>query len=238
VDPFSTVLQSVAASGRDDVWGVGWAAVSSGPLPRVDRTHTGHADGTSWQTVASPNLPPVGFEHNHLFAVAAPCPGDATAAGNWEDGTGRRHGLVLHWDGAAWCEVTTPDSGARIDDLLAVTAVSTDELWAAGRAAGPGGSAALFLHVGATAIGGRVGNHLFATRRDGDVQLDWTSGAFGGRDYHVHAETAKADISPPGSPPLARVAGAESYADLAPAASPLRLYVVLGRDCRGRSVPE
>jgi hypothetical protein len=189
--------------------------------------------------VPSPNLPPIGApEHNHLFDVAAPCPGAATAAGNWTDASGRRHGLVLHGDAAGWCVVTTPDSGARIDDLFSVAAVSGDELWAAGRAAGSSGSDAFFLHVRSTDPAGRVGNHLLAASAPPDVLLDWSGGAFGGRDYHVHAETDKTAISPPASPPVARVTGAESFIDPAPAAGPLRLYVVLGRDCAGLSVPE
>jgi hypothetical protein len=57
-------------------------------------------------------------------------------------------------------------------------------------------------------------------------------------DYHVHAQAAKNDVSPPVDPPIAHVTTAESYTDAAPVPGPLRLYVVLRRDCAGRSVPE
>ena len=56
----------------------------------------------------------------------------------WIVGLTQQEGFVLqtlteHWDGKAWVEVPSPNpAGEQVSDLLAVDAVSTDDVWAVG----------------------------------------------------------------------------------------------------------
>jgi hypothetical protein len=55
--------------------------------------------------------------------------------------------LAYHWDGAGWARVPTPNGPAgSINDLRAVAAVSSNDIWAVGREATASTSHALTLH--------------------------------------------------------------------------------------------
>jgi hypothetical protein len=73
-------------------------------------------------------------QNNDLSSVAATSATDAWAAGDYDTGTGTRT-LVLHWDGSAWTQVTTPNlGGSTIDDsFTSVGASSAGSVWAVGR---------------------------------------------------------------------------------------------------------
>jgi len=82
--------------------------------------------------VRSPN-PGGTTQNSDLMSVAATTATDAWAVGSYGTGTGMRT-LVLHWDGSAWQQTTTPNlGGATIDDaLLAVGASTASNVWAVG----------------------------------------------------------------------------------------------------------
>jgi hypothetical protein len=115
----------VAMLSARDVWAVGYY-VNVGD----DHTETlvEHWDGKSWTVVPSPN-PSTG---NQLEAVTATGDGELIAVG--EDGpsaTGGSQALIERWDGSQWNvddSPGTPDGG----ELTAVSARSSDDIWAAG----------------------------------------------------------------------------------------------------------
>jgi hypothetical protein len=125
-----------------DVWAVG----SRFDVPQTfGRSLVEHWDGTSWQRVPSPNVEPQGSGggiDTSLQAVAATGPDDAWAVGSYEqagigDGPPSTTPLAMHWDGETWRIVPVPD--ARRGSLMAVAAVSSDDVWAVGAASPDGG---------------------------------------------------------------------------------------------------
>jgi hypothetical protein len=80
--------------------------------------------GGNWAVVPAP---PVGT--GDLVSVAAASATSAWAVGSFQDSSGNGHGLILHWDGSNWTQVTAPGDSKSLD---AVTAVSAGDVWVAG----------------------------------------------------------------------------------------------------------
>jgi hypothetical protein len=107
------------------------------------RTLVEHWDGRAWRIVASPN---VGTGYNELYAVAAAAPDAAWAVGYARpDGYSDYRPLILRWDGARWS--TSSISSSRAGQLLGVTAITRDDVWAVGSTSDNAGRAVpLALH--------------------------------------------------------------------------------------------
>ena len=97
------------------------------------------AVAAAWTVVPSPSP---GVAGNVLPAVASVSANDVWAVGEATDTTGRQLTLTEHWNGTAWSVVASPNVGSANNTLLAVAAVSTTDVWAVGRAEGPGGAQA------------------------------------------------------------------------------------------------
>jgi hypothetical protein len=123
-----TFLYGVRATSTGSAWAVGSAFNGT-----ADKTLIVHWDGSAWKQVKTPN-PGGATQNNDLNAVAATSATDAWAAGEYDTGTGTRT-FVLHWDGSAWTQVTTPNlGGSSIDDsFTSVGASSASNVWAVGR---------------------------------------------------------------------------------------------------------
>lgn len=109
------------------------ASLSCLAAPAHASTRTPVATLPAQITVAS--LAP-GHSHipvlGELSGTAAVSPSDVWAVGGYPFG-GAYVPLAEHWDGHAWTRVPTPEpAGTRTSYLLAVTAVSADDVWAAG----------------------------------------------------------------------------------------------------------
>jgi hypothetical protein len=129
-------LESVSATGGDDVWAVG----SSVNVPETaSKTLAVHWDGTAWTIVPTPNIAPepgTGAVDNTLTSVAAIAPDDAWAVGSFEEQglslsvptTSRP--LALHWNGTGWLVVSLPDVGQG--ELDGVAALGPSDVWAVG----------------------------------------------------------------------------------------------------------
>lgn len=124
-------LTSVDALGTGDVWAVGYSA-SANPFDPLSKTVIEHWNGSSWSVVASPNPPlPRGYESsNELFGVSAASANDVWAVGHTYDYSDGQS-LILHWDGTAWTDVSTPDPGLG-GWLYGVEVVSPNDVWAVG----------------------------------------------------------------------------------------------------------
>ncbi len=138
----SSALNSTDAVSACDVWAVGWTDSATGPLPLIVHW-TG---GASWTTVPSPD--PTGNTNASLTGVRMISPTDGWAVGYYRTGDGpTQKTLILHWDGTSWTQVPSPNPGAAGNQLLAVTAMSSNDVWAVGAySTTPGASQTLTLH--------------------------------------------------------------------------------------------
>lgn len=139
----AATFYAVAAVAANDVWAVGEQPNHNGsPI-----TLTEHWDGQRWHVVPSPNIDGV----NKLYAITAITANDIWAVGEAQGYSASSSGrtLIEHWNGTSWKLV--PDQGTqfRAGTLMTVTAVSPENVWAAGYASTPGGvmsTGSLFEH--------------------------------------------------------------------------------------------
>ena len=120
------LLNAVGVVAANDVWAVGQAAIGS-----TYSTMIQHWNGTSWNIVSSPNV--AGFS-NVLQAITVVSANDIWAVGYSQDTNFNTFTLTLHWNGAAWSIVPSPNDGGNNvgNHLLAAAAVSANDVWAVG----------------------------------------------------------------------------------------------------------
>jgi hypothetical protein len=99
--------------------------------------------GGTWQIVPSPNT---GSPHNYFYGVAAIASNDVWAVGGYGNLTTQAQQLIQHWNGQNWVVAATPTLPTTYNELLAVSAVSIDDVWAVGGS----GSDALIEHWNGT----------------------------------------------------------------------------------------
>jgi hypothetical protein len=112
-------LLGVAAVSTNDVWAVGKANTSSPPVIE-------HWNGSTWQTVKAPR------QNGFLQAVTAVSANDIWAVGESVGTSGAFQTLIEHWNGRKWSVVSSPNVGTLTNELLGVTAVSANDIWAVG----------------------------------------------------------------------------------------------------------
>ena len=165
-------LFSVAAVSANNVWAVG--SSNNGSLP--SRTLIQHWDGTQWSIVSSPS-PDKQF--NELRGIAALSANDIWTVG-YRGGTKSETPIetfILHWNGTAWAQVTSPYISGGANQLFGITAIAANDIWAVGSVAGAplalhwNGSAwnVVSLEVGSglstaklTAVSGKSANDVWA----------------------------------------------------------------------------
>jgi hypothetical protein len=126
-DPRFQSLKSVAGTSASDVWAVGYAS-TTGSVSGSEAI-AAHWDGVEWLPVELPSPGPL----TRLYDVATLSPIDAWAVGSvGEYGRKTVRTLTLHWDGSTWFHVPSPNAVNDTNDLLAVAAVSPDDVWAGG----------------------------------------------------------------------------------------------------------
>ena len=113
-----------AAIADSDIWAVGTTNLDTSS----DTPLAVHFDGMSWSAVPTPTLK----GRNDFDGVAAVASNDVWAVGAQDiSSTGFAQPLIEHWDGTSWSVVSSPklkQDGA----LEAVTAISTNNVWAVG----------------------------------------------------------------------------------------------------------
>jgi hypothetical protein len=123
-------LFGVSATSSTNAWAVGRIFDGSGFKTLIERWN-----GSKWKVQASPNTKD--FD-NTLFGVTATSSADAWAVGRRVARIGgvdqQPQTLILHWDGAAWTIVPSPNPGGpgQENQLLAVDASSASNVWAGG----------------------------------------------------------------------------------------------------------
>ncbi|MGH3712406.1 MAG: hypothetical protein ACRDT4_02940 [Micromonosporaceae bacterium] len=146
------VLFDVAVLSATEAWAVGEYVIDGyGAV----RTLIQHYDGTAWTTVPSPNrLTGTGRNQiNALRGVTAIAPDDVWAVGYTVSFDDPYRTLTMHWNGAAWSIVDSPNytfPGAY-NTLTDVAAVGSGDVWAVGGSPFGGVSArGLLLHFDGT----------------------------------------------------------------------------------------
>jgi hypothetical protein len=132
-------LSGVTSLSASNAWAVGSHRVRS-----QDNTFIRHWNGSAWSTVPSTN--PGGAAGSTLSAVDAVSAAAVWAVGGYATESGSKT-LVERWTGSQWIRVPSPSppGGELGSTLRAVSAVSADEIWAAGRYDPPGPIAAATL---------------------------------------------------------------------------------------------
>jgi hypothetical protein len=124
----------ITAIAHNDVWAVGNSA--------LEKTLAAHWDGTRWSIVDTPSLQDGINPLNDLTGVAAVATDDVWASGfeGNVDNQNFQKPYVLHWDGAQWSLVLTPNLGGEGSRLNAVTTLSATDVWAVGQTQGLDGN--------------------------------------------------------------------------------------------------
>ena len=170
--PGAIYFRAIQELSPTDIWAVGQQSVNG----EGDLTVAVHFDGVSWQRFGTPNpLRIHDIDQNWLTSVAAVSSTDV-----WATGIARDHdyGIVdrpftIHWDGAHWSLVSTPDPGGPTEDtdLWSLVALGSHDVWAVG------------------SVGNEPDWSTFSIHWDGSA---WTqsSSSTGGRFVAAAADTA------------------------------------------------
>lgn len=126
-------LYAVTAVSPNDVWAVGFYYHYNGG--GQGGSLTVHWDGTQWTQVVNP-APLI----SRLYGVDAVSSNDVWAVGYFQaSGNSLPQTLIMHWDGAQWAILPSPNRVGS-NELLAVTAISSDDVWAVGDTPGNHGT--------------------------------------------------------------------------------------------------
>ncbi|MGH2681806.1 MAG: hypothetical protein ACRDIX_01075 [Actinomycetota bacterium] len=138
-NPPGVYFAAIDAAAPDDVWVVG-LRLGAKWIDQYGERNVGydtliqHWDGTRWTVVPSPNPT---RRHNSLNGIVALSPTDAWAVGYAEGATGGPKTMTLHWDGAAWSSVPSPDPGEEFNVLWGMGTDGAGGVWAVGHFGDP-----------------------------------------------------------------------------------------------------
>ncbi|MCA9290359.1 MAG: hypothetical protein KDA25_04470, partial [Phycisphaerales bacterium] len=118
-------LHGVAMIASDDAWAVGRCPVSG----LGDQPYAVHWDGESWTPA---EMPIIDDGHARLEGVVARAADDVWAAGTNGTIDGIPRPFIMHFDGVAWQEVSTPASGGSHEWFHDMAIAPSGELWAVG----------------------------------------------------------------------------------------------------------
>lgn len=133
-------LFGVAALSSSNVWAVGMFK---------DQQNAAHAliehwNGSTWSIVSAPTPNGSG---DQLYSMAVISPADIWAVGTYADSHLALQTLIEHWNGSQWSIVSSPQpEGSIQSQLLGVTAISANNVWAVGRADGKRDASTLIEH--------------------------------------------------------------------------------------------
>ena len=124
----NNVLQEVAVIDDSHIWAVGYSQTTGSN--GVQTALAMHYDGSSW-SITSMTIS--GSYSSSLYGVAASSSADVWAVGEYAtSSTAQNRTLIMHWDGSAWDQVSSPYFGDGDNVLNAVAVVDEDNAWAVG----------------------------------------------------------------------------------------------------------
>jgi hypothetical protein len=114
-------VQAMSPGPHGSVWAVGGTQGGYGSL---------HWNGKAWSEAP---IPGTQNDDNMVNSIGSIPGGTAWAVGTGDQASGTTHpALILHWSGKAWKAVKTPATAQPNDQLVAVSAISSNDAWAAG----------------------------------------------------------------------------------------------------------
>jgi hypothetical protein len=119
---FRTLVDLDVVSGKN-IWGVGFDNNDGRQETLVERWN-----GTEWKIVGSPNR----TRYNVLNSVDAITGKDIWAAGSYNYGQGQIAGMMFHFNGKKWREVSIPQPDSALETLNEVVAIGSDDVYALG----------------------------------------------------------------------------------------------------------
>jgi FG-GAP-like repeat/FG-GAP repeat len=126
-------LYGISATSPNDIWAVGERDIVD--FNTYGKSLALHWDGAQWTFVQTPH-PGGQNDASSLEMVVALAPNDAWAVGTASNPAQGLSTFIIHWDGAAWTRVPSPDvppGGTTGWNLLqGIAAVSPGNLWAVG----------------------------------------------------------------------------------------------------------
>jgi hypothetical protein len=126
----------------DDVWAVGWVSDGGdGGRPRIERYSRLDPVGVAVDG-------PARDQNSALHGVAMLTASEGWAVGGAGPGADAdlTQTLIARWDGKSWQEVQSPSPGTVTNQLDAVSALSSDDVWAVGHSTSGDVPEALVLH--------------------------------------------------------------------------------------------
>ncbi|HXM67729.1 MAG TPA: hypothetical protein VN911_13420 [Candidatus Acidoferrum sp.] len=112
---------AMTASSANDVWAIGSLVnLGTGDVSPLFE----HWNGTAWTATTGES------NNQFLFGASADTANDAWAVGF--NGSDNIETLAMHWDGANWKGVATPNVGEGTNKLNAVLALAPNDVWAVG----------------------------------------------------------------------------------------------------------
>jgi hypothetical protein len=144
--PASNMLQAVAIEGTT-AWAVGYL----GPQPIQGETLAEEWNGTNWTLVPTPN-PGI---HNVLLGLTASPDGTVWAVGDQTTPPDSNlQTLIEQWTGTSWVAVASPNINGSYEydnQLLGITTVAANDIWAVGNYANSADEVPYFEHWDGTA---------------------------------------------------------------------------------------
>jgi hypothetical protein len=132
IDSSSAIAYSVSSLPSSEAWMVG--TFSDPDLGNAEQPLTEHWDGSDWTAIYPPAGSPVA---SGLIGVAAVSPNDVWAVGHLQVPGGPVHTLAEHWDGTSWSLSAPVNPSPAGEQLFALSAVSSSDVWAVGYVATP-----------------------------------------------------------------------------------------------------
>nr|BBH85832.1 hypothetical protein KTC_05830 [Thermosporothrix sp. COM3] len=123
-------LSSIAFTPEGNAWSVGYAYTDGGQHFQSLALYRSARD-QQWKVVPTPQF---AGGSSVLSSVVALSENNAWAVGSYTTASGQNQPLVLHWDGSSWQRVKspTPGQGSTGTELNSITAISANNIWAAG----------------------------------------------------------------------------------------------------------
>jgi hypothetical protein len=117
-------LWDVSALSPNDIWAGGDYILQSGDV----HTLVEHWDGIQWSIVPSSSS---GY-NNYFTGVSAIAANNAWLVGSYQAHSGASQTLIEHWNGSQLSVIPSPNLGPGFNDLLDISAISTNDIWAVG----------------------------------------------------------------------------------------------------------
>ena len=136
-----TQLLSVAGQNKSNVWTVGYATSTSDPSTAAPIAF--RWDGTAWKTTQPVIMG--GWMPARFNAVAGIGTNNAWAVG-FRNTTSGPQQLIEHWNGTKWVNFNIPVQQGQQSDLVAISALSHDDIYALGSWQASGQSGTMVEH--------------------------------------------------------------------------------------------